>query len=747
MFQQMEIGRVKGEEGAVTGAPWERVRIAPPEDWVEEERYDVSLAPAKEGPYVTQLLVARQVEAEKGVTFFANAARLETALAVQNESQWRLDLGRHARVTLHWVRVVRDGVAHEQLKPERLRLLQRETQLERQVIDGSWTILLVLEDVRPGDVIESAYSCEAPHPIRPGACEVFFSVPATTRVGRYRLTVESAAARADLRWKASADAPPRREEMRGAGRQRWVWEGVQGEAREAEPNLPSSFLDCLWVQVSDLPDWRSLAARVAEVWSAQGGAHELARLPGFAKPRTVDGAAVLALVRRVQDDFRYLSLDLEASGWVPSAPEEVARRRHGDCKDLVWLAASALRAWGVSARPVLVATGLEDRVAELLPMAGLLNHAILEVEQGGERRWFDLTCRDLGGDFATQWVGWFGRGLVVDEAEGGLCAQPGRRIGCKVEARETFLLDTSRGGASLVELRVRSQGWRADELRRRWLAQGAAAFWLEREEMAKRRYGRALRVGEPCWRDDRNENVCDIVEMFELKDAVYADDSGRRAVFDVRPNLVVQTFLLPEDRPRRGPWAMPFPFEVAHEEVIKAPSLGVLPGARRTWAEAEFDAALECTRPRGVWTNRVRFRVGGPLIPAARVPEYRRRLEACFQALFWRVFLPWGVARSRRVEGLGALDAPGAELVSGPVLASEPGPAVDRAEGVEAAGRAPKPAKPPLVIRRSRASRTARASAEEPLGARKSKGASWVVPVVVLLGGALAFALTRGCTL
>lgn len=738
---------IEREERATGSPPWDRVSIAPPGAWVEEEGYDPAVA-AKGGDHVTQLLLARQVDAETGTSFSATASRLETALAVQHESQWRLDLdARHSRLTLHWVRVVRGSARVDQLKRERLRLLQRETQLERHVIDGRWTLLLVLEDVRPGDVIEAAYSFETAHPIRPDGCEVFFSVPPQMRVGRYRLAVTSDPMRADLRWKAADDAPAMREEQTGGGRRRWVWEGSQPEPREPEPNQPGSHLDHTWIQVSDLADWESLAARVDAVWSAQSDAEALAEMPAFAKPATVDAAAIVALVREVQDEFRYLSMDLETSGWVPSSPSEVARRRHGDCKDLSWLAATVLRSWGVAARPVLVGAGLRERVADLLPMAGVFNHAILEVEHAGERRWFDLTLRDLGGDFAHQLVGWFGHGLVIHGTEGGLRAQPGRRGGGKYALRETILLHTGRGGVSLVEVRVRAEGYHADELRRVRLMNGAEAFWRDREELAKRRYGRARRLGEPCWRDDREANVCELVEVFEVTEAVYADETGRRAVFDAPPNLVLQTFLLPEDKPRRGPWDMPFPFEIAHEVVIKGPSLGVAGGSRRTWAEPEFDAAIERTRSRGTWTNRTRFRSGGPAVTAERLPEYRRRLEACFRELGWRLYLPWGQPRSRRSEELGVLDEPGTELITGPVLASEPGP-------VEERWRSPEVARGVQVIARQRVSRRSQSASEDAddpdaesrAGGPGGRGA-WIFQTVWLSLAVVAFLMTRGCNL
>ena len=730
--------------------------IAPTEAWVEAENYDESVS-ATNGAHVTDLLWARQVEVGSGRVFYATARRLETPLAVQHESQWRLDLdARRSRLTLHWLRIVRGGEKIDQLKRERMRLMQRETQLEHHVIDGSWTLLVVLEDVRPGDVIEAGYTVEWAHPIRPEGCEVFFVVPPQAKVARFRLVVSSEATRGDLCWKASADAPAMREETREDGRRRWVWEGEQLVPREPEPNQPTTFLDYIWVQVSDLSDWAELATRTELAWSVKNdvtGIEEASVV--FAKPEKVDAEAILGLVRHVQDGFRYLSMDLETSGWIPSAPGVVARRRHGDCKDLAWLVATVLKSWGVKSRPVLVGTGLRERVASLLPMAMLFNHAIVEVEWAGATRWFDLTCRDMGGGFGEQVVGWFGQGLVIDGEGGGLVAQPGKRIGGRYDMRETILLDTTRNGTSVVEVRLRVEGWHADNLRRSRLAQGTENFTKERDEQTRLRYGHTRRMGELLWRDDRDGNVCELVEVFELSGSVYPGERGKRALFDVPPSLIVQIFPLPNEGARRGPWDMPFPFEVAHEVQVKTASLGVGSRPRRRWSEIEFEAIVEGSRIRGAWVNRTRLVVGSPEVSVERLPIFRKRMEEVFRELGWRLYLPWGQARGRRGDGFGELAEPRAELITGASVSTagsvravlQPS-ASDRAaetSGAEEGARLVSLQK----SRRRRRSTVSRRSDDKGHGEIKNSGSKRFGGLVLLVALALAVVLVvtlvRGC--
>lgn len=638
--------------------PWSHVSFAPPAPWVDVASVKRDI-PAKEGAHVTYLLWERQMNVEAETSFHATSIRLETAAAVQHQSQWRLNLDPRAhRLTLHWLRVVRGEQSFDQLHRERMRLIQRETQLEHLVIDGQWTLLVVLDDVRPGDTIEAAYSYTGRHPIRPGGCEAFFIVPPAIVVGRFRLSVEFHRSLPNLGWLASADAPARKEEELPEGRLRWSWDATQTELREPEENQPSTFLDYIWIQVSDLATWQPLATRLAAVWDEAIDDTDLARFPGFSRPPEVNATAVHQLVRSIQDHYRYFSVDLENGGWIPMIPSVVARRRYGDCKDLAWLATCVLRSWGVSARPILVGTGLRERVESLRPMSLLFNHALLEVELDGQARWFDLTLRHQGGDFRSQPVSRYGCGLPVDAASQTLRAQPGVMTPGVYAMRETILLETHRGEPSTVELRLWTEGWHAETQRRNRAAQGPEEFAKERLATMQRRYGKAERIGTLQWLDDRERNVCEIVEAFTVRDVVYASETGDRALFDVPPNLIAQSFLVPPEKPRRAPWDMPNTIEVRHEVTIKARSMGAGTRNRYRWAEPEFSATLDEPRNAGAWTKIVRFAVHAEEIAPDRLPVYRRQLDEILRATSWRIFLPWNEARPARDPGFGALPPP-----------------------------------------------------------------------------------------
>ncbi len=638
--------------------PWDHITFAPPGDWVDLSPYDKNLS-AQEGAHITYLLWERQVNIEAFTSFHTTAMRLETSVAVQHESQWQLNLDpRNHRLIIHWLRIVRGEQQFDALDRSRMRLIQRETQLEHLVIDGQWTLLLVLDDVRPGDIIEAAYSYVGHHPIRPDGTEAFFIVPPQIVVGRYRLRAEFSAARPSMQWKTSPDLSAPKDELLPDNRRRWTWEGSQTTTRQPEPDQPSTFLDYLWIQFSDLTDWQPLAARLVETWGKESDLTGIDAIPAFAKPAQLTKQSVQKLILSIQNEFRYLSVDLDSGGWIPASPAKVVRRRYGDCKDLSWLATNILRSWGVSARPVLVGTGLREKTNELLPMALLFNHAIIEVSIEGETRWFDLTIRQQGGDFSSQYVSHFGYGLPVEPDIRGLQKQPGNPKTSSYSLRETILLDTRPDHVSLVELALRVEGWTADNIRRARHNQGADEFFKDRLKSAQQRYPRAQRASEPLWRDNRETNVCELVETLEVPNATYLDERGERALFDVPLNLIAQTFFLPENKARRGPMYLSEPMEIRHQINIRAPGMESGQRTRLRWVQPEFTATLDDPRITGQWTKTIHFIVHQSEITPERIPTYRRDLEDFLMASSWRLYLPRNNQRPYSDPSFGQLPPP-----------------------------------------------------------------------------------------
>ncbi len=96
-----------------------------------------------------------------------------------------------------------------------------------------------------------------------------------------------------------------------------------------------------------------------------------------AKPTTL--AKMQAIAGFVQQNFRYVAIELGIGGWQPHAASEVFAHRYGDCKDKTTVTISMLREIGVEAYYVLVNVDRGAVNADTPANAHAFNHAVVAI--------------------------------------------------------------------------------------------------------------------------------------------------------------------------------------------------------------------------------------------------------------------------------------------------------------------------------------------------------------------------------
>jgi transglutaminase-like putative cysteine protease len=638
----------------VLAAARERVRIEPVPNWVLACAYAPDFRAKTAGP-VTHLLIDRQVHAELHQTFVRMAVRLETMQAVQHESQWRLEFSpRSQAVALHSIKVRRGAAETEHLALDRLHFLQREAGLEGFVIDGWVTLLLLLEDVRPGDVLEWAYTIQSQSQVLPDSCAAFFSLPANTQVGTHHLWVQFAEAR-PLRWKSSAsDLEP--VETRENGVVRWQWFSTGYACPAAEESVPAWYIGYPWIQISDCADWNIIAAAFAGAWKEEPASDALAvQAREILAAETDLPGKVDRAIQLVQDEFRYLSVNLELGGQVPTDSETVIRRRYGDCKDLAFLLVQLLRQIGISARPVLVNTVLGKSVKALLPSAGAFNHAVVEFQIDGETRWVDATMKRQGGSALNRIVPDYGVGLPVEAASSELIPPPDASLQPGVfELKESLLVDTT-GDPSHLSVVVNARGLYAEKLRAEFENEGLEAIAKKRLQIYTDKFVEAKRIGPLQYRDDREANQFALAEVFEVNGFLYTDDTPDCCWLNFQNDVLCGTLTRPAAGPRRTPLALPYPCRIVHTIEVESPGLEVaaLPAARLRGDFFEFACTSRGVRKFTSATFSLTTLTDA--VAPGRMDDYKKQVEQVMPLSSLRVRLPLGYSRVRKRGDFGVL--------------------------------------------------------------------------------------------
>jgi hypothetical protein len=640
-----------------------RISIGPVPAWVVSCPFDADFK-AKGASQVTHLFVSRQIHAENRQTHYHLAMRLETMQAVQHQSQWQLQFEpRTQLVTLHWIKVRRGNQEFDHANLGKIRLLQREEGLERFVIHGWCTLLLLLEDVRPGDIIESCYTIETRPRLLPGNCASFFTLPQGIPVGKFHFSLRFNESR-PMKWKsASADLKPT--ENRENGNVMWVWTGENYEEPGPEPNTPDWYISCPWIQISDCPDWGTVAVAIAQAWKEESDETVLAEIAKeIADQEPDDLLRVEKAIRLVQDEYRYLSVNIELGGQVPTPPGIVARKRYGDCKDLSFLLVHLLKRLGIPARTVLVNTQLRKSLAAMLPMDGLFNHVVVEYEVHGETRWVDATMKQQGGGALNRFIPDYGVGLPVDLTSTRLIESPRAPVqASRYELKETVLLDTT-GAPSFISVVLHTKGSHAEALRQQFEKSGVEEVAWERLQLCTNRFTSAKRIGTLEYHDDRAENEFVLAEVFEINGFLSAHQKPGMCRFRFPNNLVVQVLQMPEKGARRTPFSLPYPCNIVHTIVVEASTLQPM-GVRRHNVESpfvKFNRSHKCLHR--FWSMTLTLSTLVDAVPPDRIDEHRATVEDVWQRSLWEMTLPDGYVHPVKRKDFGSLPPAPRKLTS-----------------------------------------------------------------------------------
>lgn len=422
----------------------------------------------------------------------------------------------YQRLFIHDIRLLRRGQRIGSFDANDVQIIHNESDLDQRIYNGSLTAVVFLKDVRPGDVVDFAYTLEGQNPILQGRLvdhlELAYSMP----VSRIRHRVLFPRSRT-LYYKGHHTVlAPRITE--GDSRI-YEWEQRDVPALLSEEDVPGWFETAPWIQLTEFATWGEVARWASDLFAAPGPpAAELRQLAAPWQTAGSEEAKARAAVRMVQDEVRYLGIEIGPNSHQPHPPLQVLSQRFGDCKDKALLLATLLRELGIEARPALVNTRVEHGLDEWLPTPFAFDHAIVFATVGGKPLWIDATQSEQGGPLTAVEPPAFERALLVQSDTDRLVPIPTPVAPDATSiVEETFTLPTT---AHPGQLRVEStyRGRDADAMRVELdsMSQSERArkylnFYAQRD--ATIRASRPPRI-----KDDRDLNVITVMEDYEIPD-------------------------------------------------------------------------------------------------------------------------------------------------------------------------------------------------------------------------------------
>ncbi|PST82917.1 hypothetical protein C7T94_09800 [Pedobacter yulinensis] len=462
----------------------------------------------------------KQDHAELKAHYTRCVREISSEAGVQNGSQLRIsfDPG-YQRLVFHKLVIRRGNREIDQLKASAFRVIQDEQELSRFIYKGEHTAIRILEDVRKGDLIDYSFSIVGDNPVFAGHVDewMYFEGESVIANIYYSLLADS---RRKINIRSFHATPALHKEQLGT-LNRYSWQTSMTRTHQTEDNEPSWFNPYARVQLSDYRSWADVV-NWALALNGPDAVHTPAlkrKIEELKETAAGDRNRYLQLATRfVQDEVRYMGMEMGEFSHRPNRPEKVLLQRYGDCKDKSLLLVQLLKGVGVEAYPAYISTSKLLETRSCLPSPGVFDHVVVVVNHQGRKIWIDPTISQQRGAFSDTQFPYTANVLVIRPGNNRLERVNAVNKGKTVSTLTFNLNDTTNADPATLRVVTMYTGADADRFRAE-LAESNRAKIQENYEKYYREYYPGVQIRLPLEVDDTaNDNKITTVELYDIKD-------------------------------------------------------------------------------------------------------------------------------------------------------------------------------------------------------------------------------------
>ncbi|WP_230474890.1 DUF3857 domain-containing protein [Dyella monticola] len=476
-------------------------------------------------------------------------------------------------LVLHSIDIVRNGHIIPKLATARIQVLQREAELEAQIYDGTKTVNVFLDDVREGDTVDYSYSTSGRNPVFKGldfgAALLQFSSPVARVYSRLLVSsskhISFAARNTSLKPAISHHN----------GLLDYVWDVVNPPVLKVENDAPFWYMPYAEVTWSEFADWQTVARWAQPLYQVpEALSPELqAQVDRIAKTEQTSVGRMLAALRLVQGDVRYLGVEIGQNSHAPNPPALVYARRFGDCKDKTLLLLTLLEHLGIDAHAALVNTVLQRGLADVLPSPGVFDHVLVQAQIDGRVWWIDPARYLQKANLADLYQPDYGLALIVDPHTQGLTAMP--RAAAGSSARHLDVLFDARAGFDKpvrYTLETTTTGMYAEAIRARLSSTNITDVEKSYLNFRATHYAHIKLAAPLQVRDDEAANHIITKETYTIPDMLQPSSDAKQRVADFLLPDISQVLREPPDTIRKSPLRLIYPHDVSQRTEVLLPA-------------------------------------------------------------------------------------------------------------------------------------------------------------------------------
>ena len=542
--------------------------IAPAPGWAKKIEPAAKKESDGDSGGISYLLLDRQENLSLQSSYYHEARQVTSDNGVQNGASVTVSFDpAYQELTFHFLQVTRDGARMNRLQRSQIKLFQRERDMESFLYDGAYTAQCELEDIRVGDTIEFAYTIKGSNPVKAGRYGRVFYTDWRFRVDR-AITRLLYPEQRKLHFRTQNRAL--KPEITSAnGTTEWLCEQADVPARRPDADVPDDYDPNGWVQISEYESWRAVVDWALPLFQPEASlSPDLQAEVTKLRQITDVEKRVLAALRLVQEQVRYLGIESGAGSHRPTSPSEVFRRRFGDCKDKALLLVTLLQQSGVEAVPALVSTSYRGTVAERLPAPDDFDHAIVQARIGGKEHWLDPTRSSQRGPLSQIYVRDLKRALVLRPGTEALTSYSPPRESLPWKTITENYRVPAPGGAGELEVVTEAHGLSAERMRSSFQESGREKIEKQYLQYYARRFPR-VSVRKPLvYEEIADANACRTREFYSIPDIWTMNEEEGKHELALYPGDVAEAMGWAGPSQREDPLALNYPSKIT--QVINA---------------------------------------------------------------------------------------------------------------------------------------------------------------------------------
>ena len=462
-------------------------------------------------------------------------------------------------LNLHALKIIRDGRAIDKTHSAQMKILQREDEMESLIHNGQNTLNIILDDVRVGDTIEYSFSRIGSNPVYQDLFAFSHSLSWSVPVGALQLRVLWEKPK-PLHYNVSNSALKLEQTNTASGVEyRIVDQDITAITRDND--TPDWYFPWGEINFSEMQSWGEVAqwgtGLYQDAWQSNA---ELERIAEDIMARTdSDKQRIGEALRFVQDEIRYLGIELGENSHRPSPAFETLQRRYGDCKDKTVLLITLLKKLGVKAYPALVNTDLADTLSTHLPSNRAFDHVITYVEHQGKSWWLDPTRTYQYGSIDSIHQPDFGKALVLKPGTTQLQDMDAQNRRFGVTISDHFVLDKDTSLPVTFTSDTVYLGWNAERQRNRMASDGQAKLQKQYVEFFQYYYPDITVSKELIVEDNEQHNQLKTSEFYQIPSFWKDDPEKRRFTANFYPNGLSSYLEVPDEPSRKDPLYLTHP--------------------------------------------------------------------------------------------------------------------------------------------------------------------------------------------